>query len=70
MMQPAEHYILFLRSENRRNLLERPGMVRFALTGECGGSFRIMDDNTIKLARATSSALRATYQGKPVQTKW
>jgi hypothetical protein len=65
MMQPGEHYILFLRDENRRNLLERPGMVRFALTGEWGGSFRIRDDNTIKLARATSSALRAAYQGKP-----
>jgi hypothetical protein len=65
LMEPGEHYILFLRAENRRNLLERPGIVRFALTGEWGGSFGISTDNTIKLARATSSVLRTTYAGKP-----
>ena len=64
MMHPGEHYILFLKPEKRRNLLERPGSVRFAATGEWGGYFRVTDDNTIKLAPATSAGLRAAYHGK------
>jgi hypothetical protein len=65
LMQPGEHYILFLRNENRRNLAERPGMNRFAVTAEWGGYFRIESDGNISLARGTSPALRNSYTGKP-----
>jgi hypothetical protein len=50
LMQTGEHYILFLRPENRRNLIDRPGLTRFAVTGEWGGYFRIDSNNNVDLA--------------------
>jgi hypothetical protein len=64
LVQPGERYILFLRPESRQNLVERPGATRFAVTAEWGGYFRIDNSNKIDLARATSPALRGSYQGK------
>jgi hypothetical protein len=69
MMQPGEHYILFLTAERRQNLLERPAMARFGLTGEWGGiSESLMITTSNWLVRALPRCAMPMRAG--LRTKW
>ena|SRR5437870_1876335 len=66
LMQPGEHYILFLERDNRTGVPVREGLPRYHIMGSFIGSFRI-EAEKVHLNPGTGDSLRRKYDGADLQ---
>jgi hypothetical protein len=64
LMQPGERYILFLQDDRRNQLPPEPfDTRRYSITRLWEGTFRIDDEQKVRLAPAASAVMREKYEG-------
>lgn len=63
LMQPGEHYILFLADETETHLPDVAGIPRYALNGAWTGMFRI-DESGVHLSPDTADVIREQFDGR------
>ena len=64
LMKAGERYVLFLQEDRRNQLPQQPPDIRrYAITRAWEGTFRIDDENKVRLAPAASTQLREKYGG-------
>ncbi len=62
LVQPGEHYVLFLTEDKRSGIPDVPGINRYLVTGLWSGLFRFQEGRMRTDARRVDS-LRAKYEG-------
>jgi hypothetical protein len=63
VVQPGEHYILFLRPDTRSTVPAIEGMQRYTVTGIWSGLFYFNKDNVMSLNSGHADPARANYLG-------
>ena len=66
LMQPGEHYILFLTEETETHLPDVPGIPRYALNGSWTGMFQI-NESGVHLSLDTANVIREQFDGRSSQ---
>ena len=63
IVQPSEHYLLFLKPDTRSTVLAIAGMQRYAVTGIWSGLFYFNKDNVMSINSRKADPARSNYAG-------
>ena len=68
LMKAGERYVLFLQEDRRNQLPPQPSDVRrYAITRAWEGTFRIDDEQKVRLAPAVPTTLREKFEGMHIE---